>query len=174
MFDTLLTRLFPPAMLGGIALYLLVTLIWLQPLVERRMAEIQLIPTCEAALVRDHADATRSKSQSKPDAQIALDILDQIFRETGLDQLPAVDDTLDMARQVAEDNKPASPRMSAFDTSSVCGCSVDRAYSDLGFALTLHVASARTYSSTRTNALPQSVLSNAHSGQCGALPWKKG
>lgn len=174
MFDTILTRLFPASMLGGLALYLVITMLWLQPLVERRMADLHLIPACEAALAFDEASTPEPRNQAQAETEMALKLLDVFTRQSGLDQVPGVTDTLDAVEGVVEGVTPKQPRVSTIDRGSVCGCSVDKAFAELGFAMTLHVASARSYSGTKIDTLPQSTLAVAQSGQCGALPRTKG
>lgn len=174
MFETILTRLFPASLLGGLALYLLVTMLWLQPLVERRMAALHLVPACETALVQDRANTPAPRNQAQAEADITVQILDMLFKGTGLDQIPEIDQTMDVARGVVEGMTPKQPRISQIDKDSVCGCSVDQTFSDLGFAMTLHVASARSYADARVVSLPQNTFAIARSGQCGELPWRKG
>ncbi|MBM1556236.1 MiAMP1 family antimicrobial peptide [Sulfitobacter mediterraneus] len=168
MFDTLITRLFPAALLGGLALYLLATMLWLQPLVERRMAEKQLTPACEVAL------ETEQESTPLPEnpQRFQLEMTIRMLEDLGADQIPILREQLQFARQKLQAMSPRRLRITNIERGTICGCSADKAFGALGFGMTFHVASARTYTSTKINSLPQSTLAFAQSGQCGDLPWK--
>lgn len=168
MIDTLITRLFPAALIGGLALYVLATMLWLQPLVESRMAEKHLIPACEAALESDQ------ESTPLPDnpERYQLEMTIRMLEDMGADQIPIFREQLQNARRMLRAMQPTRLRISNIERSTICGCGSDMAFESLGLAMILHVASARTYNPSKINALPQSTLSYARSGECGALPWK--
>lgn len=168
MFDSIITRLFPVAMVGGLALYMLATLLWLQPLVERRMAEKHLIPACGLALENEQESVPLPENPRRFELEMTIDMLEAM----GADQIPLLREQLQAARRQLRAMTPTRLRISNIDRSNICGCASDKAFEALGLAMTLHVASARTYIPSRINALPQTTLSHARSGQCGNLPWK--
>ncbi len=170
MFDALLTKLFPAAMLGGLALYMLATMLWLQPLVESRMATKYLIPACEIALESDQETTPLPNNSNRLQLEMTITMLEGM----GADQIPFLREQLQAARRMLQRMQPKRLRISTIERSSICGCGSDKAFQSLGLKMTLHVASARTYFPSQINALPQTTLSYARSGECGALPWKKG
>lgn len=170
MFDALITRLFPAAMIGGVALYVLASMLWLQPLVERRMAEKYLIPACETALKTEQETIPLPKDPRRLELQMTIEMLESM----GADQIPILREQLQAARRMLDQMQPTRLRISGVERDSICGCGADTAFEALGFKMTLHVASARSYTPGQVNALPQSTLAHARSGACGALPWMKG
>lgn len=169
MFDTLITRLFPAAILGGLALYLLATMLWLQPLVERRMAELHLIPECQVALEHDQESTPLPENPQRHQLQSTIRMLENM----GADQIPIFREQLQEARRLLRQMQPTRLRISGIERDSICSCAADRAIEAItGMTMTLHVASARTFTPSTITALPRSTLSHARSGECGALPWK--
>lgn len=171
MFDTILNRLFPAAMVGGVAVYALVTLIWLQPLVERRMAEKYLIPACEAGLQHSEGNTPVPVNPRRHE----LEMLIQMLEGMDLDKIPAIRMQLDEARRQLRAMRESRRPFSGIERNTTCGCAVNKAYETIRFPqMLIHVASGRTYNPTNVQraALEQSTLQFALSGQCGDLPWK--
>lgn len=168
MFDPIITRLFPVAMVGGLALYVLATILWLQPLVENRTAEKHLIPACEAALENDQESTPLPDNPERYQLEMTIGMLEDM----GADRIPILREQLQVARRMLQAMQPTRLRISNIERGSVCSCASDKAFESLGFSMTLHVASARTYNPSKINALSQTTLSYARSGECGALPWK--
>lgn len=170
MFDLFPSRLFPPALLAGLTLYGLVTMFWLQPVVERRMAEFHLVPACEAALETEQETTPLPEDPRRLELQMTIEMLESM----GADQIPILREQLQAARRMLRQMSPTRLRVSGIERTGICSCSVDTAFERMGLKMTLHVATARTYQPTQVRALPQSTLAIARSGQCGALPWTKG
>ncbi|MBT8167601.1 hypothetical protein [Falsiruegeria litorea] len=171
MFDTMITRLFPAAMVGGIAVYTVASMLWLQPVVERRMAEKYLIPACEAGLT--HSENTTPIPRNPERDQLMAFI--QLLESSPLGDVEAIRLQLRMARERLRSMTPTRMRISGVERTSVCSCAADKTFEAISFpGMTLHVASARTYnpSIVQRDALEQSTRSFAISGQCGDLPWK--
>lgn len=171
MFDSMLTKLFPAAMVGGLVLYLLATMLWLQPLVESRMAEKYLIPSCEANLA-----TSESTTPVKIDSRRGeLQMLIRMLEDSGLAALPMIQSQIDMARSQLRAMSPSRLRITSVERASACSCAADKAFEAIHFpTMTLHVATARTYTPAAVNNLDQSTRTVALSGQCGALPWMEG
>lgn len=163
MFDFLF-RFVPPALAGGLALYGVATVLWLQPLVETRLAERHLIPACEAALT--HAQTATPAPADQ--AQAGLDIGRRLLNDLGLGDLPGVEDTFETLEDLTQDMIPQAPRRSTFERDTICGCATETAFDHAGWAMTLHVASARTHTPPAITTLPHTVATIATSGQCGA------
>lgn len=159
-------RLLPPALLGGLAVYGAVTLVWLQPIVETRMAEKHLIPKCEVNL--QHAE----DSVPVPDdpKRRELEMLIAMYESMG--RIPMLDGIVDELKRQLQYMKPSRIRISNIDRTNICGCAVDNALDGLGLKMTLHVASLRTHTPNALKAIDKHVLSIAGQGQCGKLPWK--
>lgn len=161
-------RLFPPALLAGLIIYLGITLLWLQPLVEQRWAEKELIPQCEANL--QHAE----NSTPTPDnpRKRHLEGLINMYEESGMDKIPFVKQIIEMATQEIHVMQPKRLRVSAIERTGICSCSVDKSFADSHLQMMLHVASFRTHLPSSIKNINQSTIANAQSGICGALPWK--
>ena len=168
MFDPIITRLFPVAMVGGLALYVLATILWLQPIVENRMAEKHLIPACEAALENDQESTPLPDNPERYQLEMTIGMLEDM----GADQIPILREQLQVARRMLQTMQPTRLRISNAERGSVCSCASDKTFESLGFSMTLHVSSARTYTPSKITNLLQTTLSFARSGECGALPWK--
>jgi len=159
-------RLFPPALLGSLAVYGTVTFIWLQPIVENRMAEKHLIPQCEVNL-QQAENATPIPDDPK---RRELEMLIRMYETMG--RVPMLDGIVDELKRQLQYMQPSRMRISSIDRTNICGCAVDNALEDLGLKMTLHVGSLRTHTPKALNSIDQTVLSIAGSGQCGNLPWK--
>lgn len=171
MFDTMITRLFPAAMVGGLALYTVASMLWLQPVVERRMAEKYLIPSCEAGLAQSENTTPIPRNPERDQLEAYI----QLLQDSPFGQIEVVSNQLWLARERLRAMKPTRLRISGVERTSVCSCAADKAFEAISFpGMTLHVASARTYnpSSVQRDTLEQSARSFAMSGQCGDLPWK--
>lgn len=171
MFDTLINRLFPTAMAGGLVIYAVVTLIWLQPLVESRMAEKFLVPACEAGL----QISERSTPEPVNPRRTELETYIRVMEASGMDQIPGMQILMQQVRAELRALKTSRRSFSNIERNTTCGCAVNRAYEAINFPqMLLHVASARTYNPTQVQrrTLEQSTLQYALSGQCGSLPWK--
>lgn len=160
-------RLFPPALLGGLAIYAAITMLWLQPIIEQRMAEKHLVPQCQANL--QHAENTVVIPDNPKRRE--LEFVIQTYENTPLGQLPYMRDMIEQAKRMLHDMQPQRPRISHIDRSNICGCAVDNALDTLGFKMTLHVASLRTHTPNALKTIDQNILAIAGQGQCGALPW---
>ena len=163
-------KLFDPAILVGGILYGLICLLWLQPLVEFRMAEKLLIPHCKKNL--EHMES--SAPVPRNDKRQELEMIIEMYERTGMGQIPYVGDIIEMARGKLEAMQPKQYRSSKIERTSICGCSVDKAFAQVQFPMTLHVASLRTHTPSSIKTLKQSIVSIAASGTCGFLPWKRG
>ena len=161
-------RLFPPALLGGLAVYSSVTVLWLQPIVEKRLAARHFIPRCEAQL--QYAENTAPVPDNPK--RRGLETMLRILKKTPLGEIPEVGETLEEVKELSEAMRPSRLRISHIDRSNICGCAIDKALGDLGMRMTLHVASLRTHTPRALAAIDQNVLAIAGQGQCGKLPWK--
>lgn len=170
MFD-LPFKLFPPALLAGVSIWGLASVLWMQPLVEERMAEKVLIPQCEASLLK----AERAIPAPPPDPRKAqIKILETIFDEGGWGRVPIIEKTIAMTKNQIDATSPKRLRSSKIERDGVCACSVDKAFSDAFYPMALHVASLRTHVPSEVRTLDKTVLAVAASGACGAVPWMKG
>lgn len=171
MFDSMLTKLFPAAMMGGLALYLLATILWLQPLVESRMADKYLIPFCETEL-----ETSENTSPVRVDPRRGeLEMLIRMLEDSGLAGLPMIRSQIEMARSQLRAMSPSRLRITSVERSSTCSCAADKAFEEVHFpTMTMHVASARTYTPAAVKSLEQSTRAIAFTGQCGTLPWMEG
>lgn len=163
-------RLFPPALLGGLAIYAAITMLWLQPIIEQRMAEKHLIPQCQANL--QHAENTTPVPTNSK--QRELEFVLKTYENTPLGKLPYMRDMIEQAKRMLRDMQPQRLRISSIDRGKICGCAVDNAFEALGFKMTLHVASLRTHIPAALKSMNHNVLNIAASGQCGKLPFMKG
>ncbi|EFO34077.1 hypothetical protein TRICHSKD4_0566 [Roseibium sp. TrichSKD4] len=161
-------RLFPPALLAGLIVYGAATMLWLQPIVEKRLAEKRLIPQCEASL--QYAEKTTSPPNNEKFRQAQIVI--QMYENSPLGNMPGVKESLEAAKRMVEQMRPQKFRMSKIDRSSICGCAVDTAFDGMGLKMTLHVASLRTHTPKSLGSIDQNIMAIASNGQCGALPWK--
>lgn len=168
MFD-IPTRLFPPALLGGLIVYGAIILLWLQPIIEERLAEKHLIPQCKANL--EHTENT-TPIPTNPKRR-ELEMVLRTYEASPFAQLPYVREMIINAKRMLRDMEPTRPRISNIDRSNICGCSVDNALEALGPKMTLHVASLRTHTPNALKSIDQNILSIAAQGKCGDLPWKK-
>ncbi len=164
MFD-LPFKLFPPALLGGLAIYGAVTVLWLQPIVESRMAEKHLIPQCRAVL---HQKDTARVQQPDPERDAAKMLL-RVFKETGMDQLPGVSESLELGEKILDAKNPKRLRRSSIVHASICACAVDTSFEEVGWAMTLYVASARSHVPASIRQLSHTIQSRAHSSRCTKL-----
>ena len=162
-------RLFPPTLIGGLAIYAAIIMLWLQPIVETRMAEKYLIPQCKANL--QHAEQT-TPVPSNP-KQRELEFVIRTYESSPLSQLPYMKDIINEAKRMLQNMQPTRPRISNIDRSNICGCAVDNALNQMGLKMTLHVASLRTHTPKSLKGIDRSILSIAGQGGCGALPWKQ-
>jgi len=161
------TRLFPPALLGSLVVYGAVTFVWLQPIVENRLAEKHLIPQCEANL--QHAeDSTPVPDDPK---RRELEMVIRMYEGTGLGQIPMMGGMIDELKRQLQNMQPSRLRISKIDRSNICGCAVDNALEKLGLQMTLHVTSLRTHTPNALKSIDQSILAIAGQGTCGKLPW---
>lgn len=170
MFDLFPTKIFPPALLGGITLYGLITMLWLQPLVEGRMAELKYIPQCEASLQKAEASTPPPDNPRRRELEMVL----RMYEGTGLSQLPYVREIIEMARQELTRLQSKQFRTSSIDRTSLCACAVDTVFENNHLRMTLHVASLRTHVPKALKSMNRSVMAIAASGQCGKLPFMKG
>ncbi len=170
MFDFLPTKIIPPALLGGIVVYGLICIVWLQPLVEARMAELVYIPQCEANLHRVEAQRREPVDRRKQE----LDFVLEMFKGTGLEQIPMVSQGLEVARRQIEATSPKRLRTSRIERNNVCACAVDQVFGDNHLKMTLSVASLRTHIPAFLKSMHRNVGSVAASRTCGGLARQKG
>jgi len=162
-------KLFPPALMAGTILYAAVTALWLQPLVEHRMAEKFLIPQCQVGLQTDEAATPLPENPKRRE----LELMITYYKRLGLDQLPFVTEAIEMLKAETEAMRPKRLRISSGKRNSICACSVEKAFSKAFTPMLLYVASLRTHEPASVTRLSQSALRIARSGDCGALPWAK-
>lgn len=163
-------KLFPPALLAGVALYGLVCMLWLQPLVEGRMAEKALIPQCEEFLREARETASGPRDQKRRELETLIALYDRM----GLSQVPYVQDMIEVMRQRSGAGRADDFRVSGIEGRSLCACAVDKAFAEAHLAMTLHVASLRTHAPAAVRTLDRTVIAALQSGLCGPLPWRKG
>ncbi|MEO1749314.1 MAG: hypothetical protein AAFR27_11985 [Pseudomonadota bacterium] len=160
-------RLFPPALLAGLIIYAAITMIWLQPIVETRLAEKHFIPQCEANLLQAAHAAPLPNEDKYRQAQALIDA----YENSPLAELPGIKESIEAARRIIEQMRPEAIRISKIDRSNICGCATDIALESLGLKMTLHVASLRTHMPNALKSIDQAILTNAGRGQCGELPF---
>ena len=161
------TRLFPPALLAGLVIYAAITMIWLQPIVETRLAEKHFIPQCEANLLQAAHDAPLPKNDKYRQAQALIDA----YENSPLADMPGIKESIETARRIIEQMRPEPIRISKIDRSNICGCATQIALENLGLKMTLYVASLRTHTPNALESIDQNILANARQGQCGELPF---
>ena len=161
------TRLFPPALLAGLIIYAAITVIWLQPMVETRLAEKHFIPKCEANLLQAANAAPLPNNERYRQAQALIDA----YENSPFADMPGIKESIETARRIIEQMRPEPIRISQIDRSNICGCATDIALEDLGAKMTLHVASLRTHMPNALKSIDQAILTNAGQGQCGELPF---
>nr|WP_306266998.1 hypothetical protein [Pararhizobium sp. IMCC3301] len=170
MFDFLPTKIIPPALLGSMLLYGLICMLWLQPLVESRMAELTYVPQCEANLKNAEA------STPLPDnpRQRELELLIRMYEQSGLERLPYVREIIQIARTEMEQLKPKRFRSSHIQINGICACAVENIFAENHLKMALSVASLRTHIPAFLKSMDRNLLSVAASGTCGAFGSLKG
>jgi hypothetical protein len=152
----------PAPLLGGLFAYAVLCALWLQPLVERRMAAKTFMPQCESGAIRAQNDRRQSyENEIRLQERILQQLLDH-----PLSQLPMIRDHVLMVKEVLDGKKKAFRRY--IDHSSRCACAVTSAFDGIRFQMLLHVMSARTYASAQLAALPFAIGQNLGSAACGA------
>jgi len=170
MLDFLPAKIFPPALLGGIVTYGLIVMLWLQPLVESRMAIKTFIPQCETNLNKIEVTKPAPNNSKRLQFQMMM----EMFKGSGLNKIPMISQSLEVAKRQLQAIQPKQYRSSLIERTSVCSCSVDKAFAEYQLRMTLHVASLRTHVPNALKSMNQTVLNIAASGQCGKLPFMKG
>lgn len=165
MFDFLPTKILPPALLGGVLIYGLVCLVWLQPLVESRLAELTYIPQCETDLHKAEAAAPVPDNPRRRELELLIDM----YEKTNLDQLPFVSEALEFAKRELAAMQPKRLRTSRIELNGICSCSVDKVFADHHLKMTLAVASLRTHVPAFLKSMNRNVLAIAASGTCGSM-----
>lgn len=162
MFD-LPFKLFPPALLAGLLLYAGITALWLQPLVQDRLAARHLIPRCEAGLIAARSQEATRQQEEKHRRNRALDL----YRNSPLGQLPFARDALDQVEQLMRDSVPALPVSTPIDHSSRCACAVTSAFEAMRIPMLRHVMSLRSYRPAELDALPLRIGEFLGTAGCG-------
>ncbi|MBS7537749.1 hypothetical protein [Ancylobacter lacus] len=142
-------KIFPPALLAGLLLYAGITALWLQPLVERRLADRVYIPQCEAGLIKAQSRARAEQDGKRNAARQMMDM----FRSSPLGQFPGFNEMMEQGRVLAEAGVPELPS-AGIDHSSRCACAVSSAFDAARLPMLLHVMSLRTYQPAALTALP--------------------
>lgn len=163
MFD-LPFKLLPPGLVFGGALYAGVCALWLQPLVESRLAEKTYILRCEEAL---YAAAAESADQAQRERDRVNAVLGAYRELMGpLAALPGMERVSEMTDDLMERQRPDLPRASRIDQSSHCGCAVASAFEANTLPMLWHVMSLRTYEPAILSRFDQAVAQEL-SGRCG-------
>jgi hypothetical protein len=166
MFDTIF-KIVPPSLLFSGALYAGVCALWLQPLVEQRLADRTYVPQCEAGVLHartEHQDQIQQERESK---QSAINLYKDLLGDLG--ELPGVERITEMVEDLAGASLPELPTSRAIASSSPCSCAVGAAFEAIKLPMLLHVMSARTYQPAALQSLPHAVSGIATSGQCGSV-----
>ncbi|RDJ21077.1 hypothetical protein DWF00_07610 [Bosea caraganae] len=161
MFDFPFKAL-PAPLLAGLLFYAAICALWLQPLVERRMAEKTFIPQCEARSIAVQAER---RQEVDSEARRKKSILDQ-FARSPLAQLPFMKETLDIAEAEIAKSVPKIPRLRAVDHSSRCACAVTTAFDAIRFPMLLHVMSARVYAPAQLGTMPAAIDGLVNANEC--------
>lgn len=160
-----LPRALPPVLLLGLMAYAAVTALWLQPVVEQRLAERTYIPLCEAHL-RENKDIADAETRAAQDRQRqSLDILRQLERDFGM-PLPGMGYFDDVLEQTI---LPPSSKKARSLVASPCGCAAGAAFDAIKLNMLLHVMSARLYRPGALETLPASVLHEAIKVPCTTI-----
>ncbi|MBP0614241.1 hypothetical protein [Jiella mangrovi] len=159
MFERL-THLFPPALLAGLAIYGGVCFLWLQPMVERRLAARNYIPACERGLLVAAKARDNRQRQAEDDVGLLLDML----RQTPFGQIPGAMEPVERMGEYAR-RKARLPERT-IDHSSLCACAVGTAFAGQSLPMLLHVMSGRTYRPASLDNLPGDTARALRSGTC--------
>lgn len=152
----------PPPLALGLILYSLVTFLWLQPLIERRMADLIYIPQCEVGdLPAVSAPPPSPVSQGPmPDGStIPLPPAPPVELPLGV-QIIA-----ELKGLFRDDTNPFSVPPGA--TGSPCGCSVAIAFDRTFWRSHIHVMSLRTYTPRAVAHFDERIAQVLASGLCG-------
>lgn len=153
----------PAPLLVGLLIYAAICSLWLQPLVERRLAAKIYIPACEADAMQSHADEARNAGR-----EIALQesLLQQLLQNP-LAQFPGIREQIAEARRLVAEKRARLVRPP--DHSSRCACAVGSAFGELGVPMLLHVMSARVFVPRELSTLQHSIRQQAGSAACRGL-----
>lgn len=163
MFDFPFKAL-PAPLLAGLLLYAAICALWLQPLVERRMAAKTFIPQCEARSVAGQAER---KQEVDDERQRKRSILDR-YKQSPIRDLPFVKEAIEIAEAEIAKSLPKIPQLTAVDHSSRCACAVTTAFDAIRFPMLLHVMSARVYAPAPLGTMPSSIDGLANANECRA------
>ncbi|WP_127599590.1 hypothetical protein [Nitratireductor alexandrii] len=164
MWDTLF-KLLPPPVLLGLVIYSAVTFLWLQPLIERRMADLIYIPQCERGdlpkIVSRRPDPAPPVIQGPlPDGSvIPMPPAPPVEPPLGVQIISGLKDLLR-----GDDNPYSVPAGAA---GSICGCSVALAFDSVFWRSHIHVMSLRTYTPRAIRHFDERVAQARATGLCG-------
>lgn len=164
MLDSLF-KLLPPSLLFGVVLYAGVCSLWLQPLIERRLAEKVYVPQCEARVLEARASALDEVHQERRRKQSAVDLYKDLLGDLG--ELPVFEQITEMVEEAAGDQVSSGLRSAS--SGSPCGCAAAAAFESIRMPMLLHVMSVRSYAPAALQSLPQTLAGIAASGQCGPI-----
>lgn len=148
MFDFF--RIFPPALQVGVILYAAVCYVWLQPLVEGRLAEKLLIPKCIA-----HQDAKERSEPARPDKTDPGSILDIIIPELPEEYRRTFGDIVERTKRMHDDLRPARPQIRA---ATACGVAVASELDKANIPMFFHVMSMRAFTPRAVTALHEGTV----------------
>ena len=161
MFDEMLKAL-PAPLLGGAILYGLLSALWLQPLVERRMATKIYIPQCEASSAKAHAE---QQQQTRSETRRRKLLVEQLARSP-LGQMPFAKEAIEIAEAEIERSIPKIPSLRTIDHTSRCTCAVTMAFDAIKYPMLFHVMSARTYAPPQLETMSAAVDGFFNAGAC--------
>lgn len=150
----LLAKIFPPQLIVGTLIYALVCAIWLQPLIEGRMANITYIPQCEAGELPDVGAPARLSNPADalpdtPDAQTPATVL--ILRE--------------LRGVFSSDAAIYAP--ARYGSGEECACAVGTAFERSFWRSLAHVMTLRVYTPLVIEHFDIRVAQVRASGLCG-------
>lgn len=151
----------PPPLLLGLIVYSCVTFLWLQPLVERRMADRIYVPQCEAGTLPSASPPQSSPPSTAPlaDNAPAPVPVPVVKLPLGVQIVAALKDML------GADGTYSVPAGAL--TANPCLCSVSVAFDSVFWRSHIHVMSLRTYTPRAIEHFGERVAQVLGSGICG-------
>lgn len=157
-----LFKILPPPLLAGMFIYSAITFLWLQPLVEGRMAERIYIPQCGAGKLpaAERREPRPPPGGLMPEGTVQpMPGLPPIELPLGVQIVAALKDLL------GADGTYSVP--AGVSTADPCACSVSVAFDSLFWRSHIHVMSLRTYTPLAIANFDQRVAQVLDSGICG-------